>query len=279
MTTRRDFIKSSLLAGVGASMVSNFAFATNNVNAAKKIGIQLWTLKDEVKNDFKGTLKKIAEVGYKEFEFAGYHNNDPKDIKKFLDSIGVKAPSAHIPTTAFEEDINKVIADAKTIGHKYLTVPWMAPKTMDDYKKAADNFNKWGKAVKDAGMQFCYHNHDFEFKEIDGQVPYDYLLNNTDKNLVTYELDLYWVKRAGKDILTYFEKYPGRFEMWHVKDMDKNNPAENTEVGTGQLDFKTIFSKAKQSGMKHFFVEHEGTFKLDKFESITKSYNYLKSIV
>lgn len=277
MTTRRNFIKSSLLAGVGASLLTNYSLASNET-AAKKIGIQLYTLKDEVKNDFYPTLKKIAEVGYKEFEFAGYHNNDPKDIKKFLDTIGVTAPSAHIGMQSFESDINKVISDGKIMGHKYLTVPWMDPKSMDDYKRAADNFNKWGKTVKDAGMQLCYHNHAFEFKEIDGQIPYDYLLDNTDKELVKYEMDLYWMKRANKDILAYFDKHPGRFVMWHVKDMDKIKNEENTEVGSGQLDFKTIFKHAKQAGMKHFFVEQEGTFKMDKFESIKKSYSYLKTI-
>jgi sugar phosphate isomerase/epimerase len=277
MTTRRNFIKTSLLAGAGASVLSNLSFAEGK-KAAKKIGIQLYTLKDEVKADFKGTLKKIAEVGYKEFEFAGYHGNDPKDIRSFLDSIGVTAPSAHIQSSDFEASVEKVIDDAKTIGHKFVVVPWMDAKTLDDYKKAAEKFNKWGEKVKAAGLQFAYHNHAFEFEEKEGQVPYELLLKETDKNLVKFELDLFWVKRAGFDIVSFIDKHPGKFVMWHVKDMDKANQDENTEVGSGKIDWKPIFAKAKTSGMQHFFVEQEGTFKLDKFESIKKSFNYLKGI-
>jgi sugar phosphate isomerase/epimerase len=277
MTTRRDFIRTSLLAGAGATVLSNLSFAEGQ-KKGKKIGIQLYTLKDEVAADFKGTLTKIAQVGYKEFEFAGYHGNNPKDIRSFLDSIGVTAPSAHIPMPDFEKNVDKVIEDAKTIGHKFVTVPWMDAKTLDDYKKTAESFNKWGEKVKAAGLQFCYHNHAFEFEKKDGQVPYELLLANCDKNLVKFELDLFWVKRAGLDIVNFIDKHPGRFVMWHVKDMDKSNQDENTEVGSGKIDWKAVFAKAKTSGMQHFFVEQEGTFKLDKFESIKKSFNYLKTI-
>ena len=148
-------------------------------------------------------------------------------------------------------------------------------QNIDDYKKIAQKVNEAAELCKKSGIKLAYHNHDFEFKDYDGTTGYDILLKETDKNLVHFELDLYWVVRAGKDPLQLFKENSGRFTMWHVKDMDKENKDWNTEIGNGSIDFKTIFANAKLSGMKRFFVEQETNYVPNPLGSIATSYNYV----
>ncbi|WP_316251618.1 sugar phosphate isomerase/epimerase family protein [Flavobacterium johnsoniae] len=204
-------------------------------------------------------------------------------MKNILDENNLKAVSGHYNLGNFLYDGNTAeliasIEAAKTLKSEFLTVPWVDEpfrKSLEDYKKIASRLNEAAKMCTDSGLKLAYHNHDFEFQKHDGVTGYEILLNETDKNLVCFELDLYWVVRSGNDPLQLFKENPGRFKMWHVKDMDKQNQALNTEVGSGLIDFKPFFAAAKQAGMVHFFVEQENNFAVNSFQSIKTSCDFI----
>jgi sugar phosphate isomerase/epimerase len=258
---RREFIQASAFATAGMLTMPSMVSAANY---KKKIGIQLYTLKDVIGNDPKGILKQLASFGYKELETYGYKEGmlfglTNAEFGKTVSDLGMKVISGHYDIKIIENDLNRAVADAKTLGQEYVVVPWLGDdyRTLDGIKGVCDMLNKAGEVAKKSGITIGYHNHDFEFKEIEGQILYDLMLKELDPNLVSMEMDLYWVVAAGYDPLKYFAKYPGRFHQWHVKDRDKEVPTRNTEVGDGSIDWKPIFAKAKQSGMKHFYVEQE----------------------
>ena len=197
-----------------------------------------------------------------------------------LAGMGVTAPAGHFALAALSADVNKVIDTAKAAGHGIVICPFLMPnerKTLDDYKKLCAVLNKSGEACKKAGLAFGYHNHDFEFKELEGKLPYDLILAECDKNTVKMEMDLGWITHAGKDPLTYFAKYPGRFITVHVKDMDASQKQITMELGRGKVDFKRILAKSKQAGVQHYFVEQDNT-SLTPLESIKISMEYLKKL-
>lgn len=290
---RRTFIKSSAAAGLGSVYLlagcagdADYAGATEQADTTAaamqgrmldRIGVQLYTLRSLLAEDFEGTIEQVAAIGFNEVEFAGYYDRSPEDVKALLDRVGLVAPSAHIGMNLFEEDADAVIAAAQTIGHHYLIIPWLAPpqrESIDLYKQHATFFNEVGQKCKDAGLQLAYHNHEFEFTETDGQIPYDVLLEETDPNLVVMQLDLFWIAEAGQDPLAYFERYPGRFPLCHVK--DRTAEGEMVSVGEGAIDFATIFAQSEQAGLEHYVVEHDNPE--DPMASITASYNYLKDL-
>ncbi|MCY1545001.1 Inosose dehydratase [compost metagenome] len=197
----------------------------------------------------------------------------------------MKAPSGHFDLDTYLEGkgdraLNACIEAANITGGKYITIPYLQPKvrkTADDYKKTAQKFNEAGQLCKAAGLKLAYHNHDFEFAKMGDTTGYEILLQETDKNLVDFEMDLYWVRHSGADPIALFKAYPKRFTMWHVKDMDKQNKNLNAEIGQGAIDFKSIFAAAKLSGVKHYFVEHETNYKPDELGSIKTSFEYIKN--
>ena len=288
---RREFIGTAAAGVVAAEM--GWAFTPEHkLNA---VGLQLYTVRDDMKKDLEGTVAKVAKVGYKEVEFAGYFDRSPKDIKALLDKNGLTSPSCHVGYDIVENKWSEQLDAAHVIGHKYVVCPWIEPKQRqeaDGYKRAAELFEKAGEQAHKAGIQFGYHNHTFEFQPseaLGGKLPYDYLLESTKPEYVKMEMDLCWISVAGKDPLAYFNKYPGRFPLVHVKDM-KSLPkgeegptaspdkemANMTEVGGGVIDWKHIFANAGNAGIKHYFVEHD--FPKDAWESISKSYAYLHSL-
>ena len=275
---RRNFIQTAAFAAVGGSMLSQETFAKQKI---KSPGIQLYTVRNELGKDFEGTLKAVAAVGYKEFEFFGnYYGKAPKDVKTMLTAMGVTAPAGHFSLAALKKDVNEVIDIAKSVGHGIVICPFLAPnerKTLDDYKKLCEVLNKSGEACKKAGLTFGYHNHDFEFQALEGKLPYDLILAECDKNTVKMELDLGWISHAGKDPLEYFAKHPGRFITFHVKDMDASQKQITMELGRGKVDFKRILAKSKLAGVKHYFVEQDHT-SLTPLESIKISMEYLKKL-
>lgn len=277
MMNRRTFLKTSAGATLG-SLLANASFA--NVLAGKslaKIGVQLYTVRSLMEKDFTGTLEKVAQAGYKEVEFAGYYDRKPKDIKKLLNRLGLQAPATHQGLAVFEQKMDWLVETAKILGHEYVVCPWLSAEqrgTIDDYKKLAAAFNKFGEACQKAGLQFAYHNHDFEFVATEGQIPFDVLLAETDPQLVQIEIDLYWIIKAGADPLAYFAKHPGRFALCHVKDMAAEQ--KMVEVGKGNIDFGKIFAQSQQAGLKHYFVEHDQPE--NPLESITVSCQYLKGL-
>ncbi len=281
---RRKFIQTSAVAATSLlTMPSFFAEA----NGKKAIGLQLYTLRDVIMNDVKGTLKAIADMGYTEVETYGYADGSlfgmkAAEFSKYLKDLGVKVTSGHYGIDlATGSTWEKACEDAKLMGQEYVIVPWMDAKyysSLDELKITCNSLNKAGEVAKKYGLRFGYHNHAFEFTEVGGKLVFDAMLEMLDPKFVTMEMDLFWVVNAGKDPAKYFSKYPGRFELWHVKDMDKTNREHNADVGTGSIDFKALFAKAKQSGMKHFFMEQE-TYPSTPMESTRKSAECLKTIV
>jgi len=266
-----------------AALVSRFSWAANE-HRIEKIGLELYTVRDAIKKDFEGTLAKVAKIGYKEVELAGYFehmtgwNPPPKQARKILDSDGLAAPSTHVPYTALSpENWPKVIEASGILGHKYIVNPSIdrsLAKTADGWKRAAEAFNRAGAESLKAGIQLGYHNHVEEFKPIDGKLPYDILLTETDPKLLKMEMDLGWAHEAGVDPLTYFAKYPGRFPLVHVKDFTKDR--QMVDVGKGEIDWKRIFEKADLGGIKHYFVEFDNP--KSPFDSIEASYAYLEKL-
>jgi len=281
MINRRTFLNTATRSTIGA-----LAFAGLNpfeIKAAaklSKIGVQLYTVRAEMAKDFDGSLQKIAAIGYKQVEFAGYYNRTPQQVKEVLGRCGLEAPSVHVPLTDLQAKLDQSVESAKIVGHKLMVCPYLNPqdrKTLDDYKHHAETFNKAAEACKKAGIEFAYHNHDFEFVAIDGQMPYDLLLANTDKNLVKMELDLYWIKKGNQDALAYMSKYPNRFVAFHVKDMDNTPKGFFTEVGKGTINFKELFAQSKKAGVKYFIVEQDQC-PGSPFDSLKVSYDYLSKL-
>ncbi len=277
---RRTFIGSVSAAVLMSRM--GWAAAEHRI---EKIGLELYTVRDALGKDFEGTLTKVAKIGYREVELAGYFshipefNPSPKRTREILDADGLAAPSTHVPYSALSpENWPKVIEASKILGHDYIVNPSIDREVLkqpDGWKRAAETFNRAGEESQKAGIQFAYHNHVEEFKPTeDGRLPYDILLSESDPKVVKMEMDLGWAHKAGADILAYFNKYPGRFPLVHVKDFDKNGTM--TEVGSGVVDWKGIFAKSDVAGIKHYFVEHDDP--KSPFESIQASYAYLKDL-
>lgn len=235
-----------------------------------------------------GTLRKVADIGYKEVESFGYSDGKffgktPQDYAALLKDLGLSAPSGHYMTGnvmmkgegSLTNNWKRAVDDAAAIGQQYMVCAYLFPderKKLDDYKQFADLFNKSAEVCKAAGIQFVYHNHDFEFQPLDGQVPYDLLLSRTDPKLVQMELDLYWATFAGQDPVALFQKHPGRFPLWHVKDMAKTPEREFAEVGTGSINFQRIFDARKTAGLTHYFVEQDVAKQHPPLEAIAISY-------
>ena len=284
---RREFIKSAAFATAGVLSLPSFLEA-GKAQKVKPIGLQLYTLRDTIGTDPKGVLQKVASFGYKELETYSYNNGKIfglayDEFSRYVKSLGMRVVSGHygLDQVKSADTWQKAVADAKKNGMEYMVLPYLQAedrKTIDDYKKICETLNKAGEVCNKNGIRFGYHNHAFEFNKVDGQIPYDVMLKELDPKKVGMEMDIFWVVNAGHDPIQYFEKYPGRFEQWHVKDMDKADREKNADVGTGSIDYKPIFAKAKLSGMKHFYVEQEsypGT-PIDSAEACIK---YLKTIL
>lgn len=278
---RRQFLKLSALGIAGLGLASLPISAETNATAAPaKVvpGLQLYTLRDLMSQSVADTLKLVAGVGYTQLEFAGYFDQTPKQIKHIMDNEGLNAPSGHVPLEVMQQNLDLVIEQAQIMGHKFIVLPYLTDeqrKTIDQYKALAAFLNKAGEKIQAAGMQLTYHNHDFEFFKLSGEVPYDVLLNETDTKLLQMELDLYWVVKAGLNPLDLFARDPGRFPLWHVKDMDKTGGF--ADVGKGVIDFKPMFAKANQAGLKHAFVERDQTD--NRIETIRQGFSALSTLL
>ena len=284
------------------------------VKAGRPIGLQLYTLGNLMTTDTAGTLKKVAAIGYTQVESAGsqkgnWYGFKPKEFSAMVKDAGMTWRSAHVggaPITIdqimkmaktaedsakiqkmaagfknmpkqinLRDDYQQLADEAAEGGLSYLVCSFIPVGTLDEIKTAVDVFNKSGEACKKAGVQFAYHNHTTEFDMVEGQRPFDYILTNTDKDMVKMELDLAWATKANQDPVALFKMHPGRFPLWHVKDLDKVKK-EPAEVGSGIIDFKRIFDNSKESGMKYFFVEQDGA--PQPIQNVTNSYNYLDKL-
>lgn len=273
---RRDFLSKSGAAALSAAFASTINAGTlfKKQSPYAELGVQLYTVRELLQKDFKTPLRRIAELGYKDLEFAGYFEHNTKAIRAYMDNLGLVSNSSHIRLAALRNDFDRALEQAHIMGHKYLVLPWLSESdraSLDDYKRHSELLNTRGEAAKKAGVQMAYHNHDFEFLPLEGSIPYDLLLTETDKDLVHMELDLYWVVKAGKNPIDYVKKAPGRYSLCHIKDMAADG--DITSVGKGSINFKAIFDHAKTAGLKHFYVEHDNTS--TPFQSLDYSYKHL----
>ena len=304
MQNRKEFLKLSAAAALGILVSPEDVQAF--YKKQKKVGLQLYTLFNVLDNDVTGTLSKVAAIGYKEIESAfsrkgGYYGMKPKEFARVLKDLGLSWQSHHVigapfkmpagakprigtdgkpmsfpPMKNLRDNYQQLIDEAGEAGFTYLVCANTPIGTVEEVKESIDTLNKSSEAAKKAGIIMAYHNHDKEFETLDGKVIYDRLLEETDPGALKMELDLCWVTKAGVDPVELFKKHPGRFPLWHVKDLDKEKKGP-APVGTGIVDFERIFANAKVSGMKHFFVEHDNPS--DPFASISTSYNNLKTIL
>jgi len=226
--------------------------------AGRATGIQLYTVRDSMAESVDATLAAIAAIGYREVEFAGYFDRSPVQVRTLLDDLGLVAPSGHMDGRSLRDDPSALLDTAAAVGHDYVVIAWLHPEdrdSIDDYKAWAQVFNRVGEQCQALGMRFAYHNHDFEFQAIGGTVPWDVLLAETDPELVDFELDMFWARKAGLDPVEVLSRAPGRYTMAHIKDM---SPAgEMVDVGTGEIDYGAILATPEAANLKHLFVEHD----------------------
>jgi sugar phosphate isomerase/epimerase len=287
----------------GAALLGNRTICASGERTIGNIGLQLYTIRDFMQQDFDGSLAKVAKIGYKEVELAGFAQTDsgavtywshtPQQVRSALTRNGLTSPSTHVSFESLDPArFPRVLEASSVIGNRYIVMPWIEEKERkppDIWNRAADVFNRAGEACRKAGIQFAYHNHWFEFLPVNGKLPYDFLLENCDPNLVKMQLDLCWIYVAGGDPVKYFNRYPGRFPLVHVKDIKKFPPvaaggaqnfgdslADMTDVGGGIINWNLVLSYWQKAGIQHYIVEHDKPTK--PFESITNSYAYLSKL-
>lgn len=278
MQTRRNFLLNTGVLAVGSALLPSFVSPSEKV---KNIGVQLYTFRKEMLADAKGTLQKIAALGIKQIESAksekgNYYGLSPKEIKTICSDLGMTLRSGHVH---IDDKWQQTINDAAASGQEYLICSTMptSGQTVANYKTVAEAFNKAGEECKKLHIKFGYHNHAYEFENENGAVLYDVLLENTDAALVHMEMDLGWVIAGGKDPLEYFKKYPGRFPLWHLKDMDLQKK-QSTEFGKGGLAIQQMLQHSKAAGLKYFFVEQE-EYSVGPFESMKENISFLNALV
>jgi sugar phosphate isomerase/epimerase len=291
MQNRREFLKISA-AGSLSMMLLGAAGCKPGVAVSRKshgVGIQLYTIRDAMAADVPGTLKKVSDIGYKNLELAGYADGKfygiaPAEFKKLVNDLGMDVISSHtqVEAAGITMDNAKIMADAHAeLGVKYCVQPWVnePDRNIETYKKMIADWNEVGKIMKEVGIQFAYHNHNFEFANVDGVVPYyDIFMVEMDADLITMELDLFWASKAGQDPIAMFNKYPGRFQLLHFKDMRTNQAPffdvikdDVCSVGEGVIDFKNILTAKETAGMKYLFVEDDNQGNGKPFEAIETS--------
>jgi sugar phosphate isomerase/epimerase len=291
MTNRRNFLTQAGILSAGMMIAPHILRAASQ---DKVVGLQLWSLFNQLNGgNVKDVTPKVAKAGYKEVETYGYSKKDgfwgldAKAFSSLLKDNGLSTPSGHFEFDGFlrtgeTDELQSYIEAAHVTGMEYIIVPHLDDnliKTVDDFKHIADKLSTAAAICKKAGLKFGYHNHNFEWKQVDGTTFYDTILSQTDPETVKMEMDLYWVVRTGQDPVEIIKAHPGRFFAFHIKDMDKNNHEKNTEVGTGTIDFKRIMDYAKLGGVKHFIVEQENYTNIDPYVSITQSCSYVKNVL
>jgi sugar phosphate isomerase/epimerase len=271
MARRRDVLASLL--SVPAASLAHPACS----KSFSDTGLQLYTVRGLLARDYEGTLARVAELGYRQVEFAGVYPASPRQTLAMLKRHGLAAPSGHASYQELDRDLDSALRTANELKQQFIVCPSVDEgrrRSLDDWKRLGQRFNRIGAEARRAGLVFAYHNHDFEFPLLGGQVPYDVLLDETDPALVKLEIDLYWMAKAGRDPLAYFQKYPARFPLVHLKDMARDGTI--TELGQGTIDFKRILADAELAGIVQCFVEHDDP--ADPMRSIETSLRYLRQL-
>jgi sugar phosphate isomerase/epimerase len=302
--SRRDFLRMSSSGTLGAFVLSSYNYITGDKPAPVTdmadpktfgLGLQLYTIRDVIGKDVPGSLKKVSDIGYKYIELADYtdgkfYGYEPTEFRKMVNDLGMEILSSHTQVSGqgiTSDNAKRMAEDNAKLGVKYCVQPWVveeARTTIASYQKMVADWNKVGKIIKDTGIQFGYHNHNFEFATVEGKVPfYDVLMVELDKDLVTMEIDLFWTIKAGQNPVKIFNKYPGRFQLFHMKDMfSKEAPIFTTDdvtdfapVGSGVINFKEILAAKDIAGMKYMIVEQDSTKDGKPFDAAQTSFNNL----
>ncbi|MGK2863505.1 MAG: sugar phosphate isomerase/epimerase family protein [Chitinophagaceae bacterium] len=320
MINRKNFIKNSGALTIGGLLFHQLSLKLNNIHFLRleRIGVQLFSMPHIVEKDFSGTMKMLADIGYREIEFygpysfsstedterwkaitpslgfsgSGYFGSSVQLVKKVLDDNGLSSPSMHTGLFTLRNRMAEMAEAAHVLGTKYVILPSTETQTsLDGYKRQADEFNEIGASAKKHGLRFAYHNHGNGLKKMEGKIPMELILEQTDPDLVFMQMDIYWTTAGGIDPVTYLKKYPGRFRLLHIKDMmkqvrfsgDGGDPKQwielfpfMTDAGSGIMDLKNILSQAQKSGVEHFIVERD--LASDPELSLTKAYKYLHTL-
>jgi sugar phosphate isomerase/epimerase len=306
--SRRTFLRTSAIGAAACAALGDWPATASANPLGLPIGLQLFTVRDQLQKDFDGTLKRVAAAGYQEVEMAGFYNRSAKQVLASLHAAGLRCPSAHYPMMELMTGLDEKISYAKELGLHYMicAFPWVADPsrfksagsnpmaqvmalanglTLDDWKWNADQLNKIGAQTRKAGIQLGYHNHDVGFKKFNGVMGYDEILHRTDPKLVTLELDCGWMEVAGHNPAVYLRKYPTRYSMLHVKDeLNLSHPTTSltgssaTELGRGKIDYRPIFEAAKHCDITHYFVEQEAFPDVPPFEAIKIDCDYLRNL-
>ena len=310
MQNRRDFIKNSSALALSGLILPNFADVFSDTKKVKNFGVQLFTTMSVIDKDVEGTLKQIAAIGYKEIESAfsmkgGYYGMKPKEFAKLVGDLGMSWQAHHVSGAPFRRpnatpppaaagqpaspprpampamksllnDTQQIVDEAAEGGIKYLVCASIPVNKMEEIKMSIEILQKAAEAAKKAGLIFVYHNHTAEFEKVEGQMPFDMMTSQISADLLKFELDLAWATKAGVNIPELFKKHPGRFPLFHVKDLNKETQ-KPVEVGAGYIDFKPIFAAAKTAGVEHYFIEQDGA--PSPVENLTTSFNNLKKMM
>lgn len=289
MMNRRSFIRSASMGVTAAALASHFPEFLVANPYGKPIGLQLYTLRDQLEKDLTGTIKQVSAIGYRDVEIYSLYGKAPAEFSQILKDNGITASSGHYLLPSLKTNWEKQLDDARTLGLQYMVLAILDPKdrqSFDDFKRLAELLAKTGETTKKAGIQFCYHNHNFEFTKYGDTTAYEYLLKTLDPNLIKFEMDCFWVTHAGQDPVEYFKKYPGRFPLLHIKDM-KDKPAPTQEldakmglfapVGHGTIDWTRIFKAASEGGMEHYYVEQDYCER-PPLEAVKMSYDFLHKL-
>ena len=321
MFNRRKFIKTSAAAAAGTVITSSSLMAAiYKYSQIKNIGLQLWSIAKFLEQDFTGSVQMLSQIGYKELELfgpypfstqkdkdswkgvssevgfsqSGYFNHTAKEFKEILDSKGLRSPAMHVGLDTLRNKMTETAEAAHILGQQYAgiaSIPAAERRTLDDYKRMADEFNVIGEKAKAVGIRFYYHNHGYGLKEMEGKIPFDIILERTDPSLVYFEMDIFWTVAGGADPIKYLDGNPGRYKLMHVKDMSKQvhfsgdggDPKQWIELfpyirdaGSGVLDLKTILSHAQKSGVEHFIIENDVI--TNPKDSLENAYKYVSSL-
>ena len=320
---RRAFLRELAVIGVSASGLGCLSRAASVAGSSMtsspmpltvdQIGLQLYTVGDQLRQDFAGTIERVAAIGYKTVEFAGYFNSPPEEVRALLDRLGLKSPSTHIAMELLRRDLSGQIHIAQVIGHEYITIPSLGRaetpmNSADSWKRVAAECNEMGAKVKAAGLKLAFHSHTGEFVDVGGgKTGMDVFVTETDPSVFNFEMDLGWARVASQDPVAWFKRYPGRFRMWHIKDFENLAAAQARQgeafrnptvrdgargggrtqagrpapIGAGDIDFKPILAAWRESGLEHFFIEQDGAAQWPggSLAAITTSYSAMRKLL
>lgn len=252
-------------------------------NAGNTFGLQLYTLRDVIEQDPRAVLAEVASYGYRQIEsYEGplgvYWGMGNTGFKQYMDDLGMTMTSTHVNNFNDFESFRRKVDEAAEIGLKYVICPYAPRNNLDEFRTLADEFNRAGEITKNAGLRFAYHNHGYTFMEMEGQYPQDLLMQNTDPDLVDYELDIYWLAAVGGDPAEWFRRYPGRFKLGHVKDLSRNGEPKSVVLGQGSIDWPTLLPVAREQGMEYFIIEQENYEGTTPMQAVADGAKYLSGI-